>query len=337
MKYLVITGSFPPNICGVGDYTACLMNAADKEYWSLYYASNWPVFSFMQKIRDINSYKCDVIFLQYPTQGYGWSLLPQLLCIFYSWFTQKRYIVVSHESSQRTLITKIASLPLLFANKVIFTNEFEKKYSLHWFPFRKKAYYVVRILSNIKSADKLKEWEERYYDLVYFGHIRPCKGLEDFYKVLDSIQKKRKVKVAIIGQVLPEFAKYIEELKKQFANIQVDYLLNNTSEEVSNLLNNSKIVFLPFPDGISERRGSFLAAIANGALVVTYRGPFVTSCLNKICYFTCFKEAEQDILSLLDTFPDSDYYKKRELMAQYLSQELPSSWAEVLNLYSKVL
>ena len=337
MKSLIITGSFPPDICGVGDYTACLINVANKEHWEVYYSSKWSLFDFKRKIKDINSYKCDVIFLQYPTQGYGWSLLPQLLCIYYSWFTKKKFVVVLHEFSQRTLKAKIASIPLLLANKVIFTNDFEREYSLRWFPFRKKAYHVIRILSNIKSAVKLKEWEDRHYDLVYFGHIRPFKGLEDFYKVLDVIQKKRKIKTAIIGQVLPEYTGYIEALKKEYSDLSIDYLLNNSAEEVSNLLNNAKIAFLPFPDGVSERRGSFLAAITNGTLVVTYRGPFVTSHLNNMCFFTNLKDAKQDILSLFDTYPNFGYYEKREVMDQYLSHELPNSWTEVLNLYTRVL
>lgn len=90
--------------------------------------------------------------------------------------------------------------------------------------------------------------------------------------------------MAIVGQVLSEFESYFTDLKGKYKEVIIDYYLNETSDLVSCLLNNAKIVFLPFPDGISERRGSFLAAITNGALVVTYRGRFVTSSLECICF-----------------------------------------------------
>lgn len=41
----MITGSFPPDICGVGDYTSCFMSSHDTgiENWSLYYSKEWSL------------------------------------------------------------------------------------------------------------------------------------------------------------------------------------------------------------------------------------------------------------------------------------------------------
>ena len=76
-KKLMITGSFPPDICGVGDYTSCFMSSHDTgiENWSLYYSKEWSLKLLKKKISVLNSYNTESIFLQYPTQGYGWSLL----------------------------------------------------------------------------------------------------------------------------------------------------------------------------------------------------------------------------------------------------------------------
>lgn len=336
MKILVITGSYPPDICGVGDYTSCLIGAADEKTWHLYYSNKWALFGICKKIKEIDSFKCSKIILQYPTQGYGWSLVPQLLCLYYTWFTNKTFIVVLHEFSQRTLKAKLATFPLLFANKVIFTNDFERKYAEIRFPLWKKRYNTIRILSNIRPSELLKGWDERNYDIVYFGHIRPLKGLEDFFYTIKVMAKKRSVKVAVIGQVVPEYESYITNLRQEYADLQIDYLFNNDADKVSALLNDSKIVFLPFPDGISERRGSFLAAIANGVLAMTYRGPFVTSHLEQLCFFTSYQEASEDIMWLLDKCPISVYKEKQKLMKQYLTQDLPASWAEIAHLYYKV-
>lgn len=339
-KYLMITGSYPPDICGVGDYTARFIDAADEKEWKLYYSSNWRLVSLKKKIREINSFECENIFMQYPTQGYGWSLLPQMLCLYYSLFTNKTFIVVLHELSQRSFKAKIASVLLLLANRVIFTNDFEKKYAIHYLPFFKHKYFTIRILPNIAPAnfDNTHSWVERQYDVVYFGHLRPLKGLEDFFDAINTIQKRgiKTLKVAIIGQVLPEYQTYVSDLKSKYSSLQLDYYLSVSVEKVSALLNKAKIAFLPFPDGVSERRGSFLAAIYNGALVLTYRGPFVTESLNKICYFTTPHKAYSDIVSLLDTITDSTYKEKRNAIKDYIHNDLPNSWAEIVNLYKYV-
>ena len=335
-KFLVITGSYPPDICGVGDYTSCLINAANKTTWHLYYSSKWGISTFQKKIKEINSFHCNKIILQYPTQGYGWSLLPQLLCLYYSWFTNKTFIVVLHEFSQRTIKAKLATYPLLFANKVIFTNDFEKKYAECRLPFCKKRYGTIRILSNIKPVKILKNWEERKYDIVYFGHIRPLKGLEDFLRTITTIRESKFIKVAVIGQILPDFEDYLYDLKQQYSNVLIDYFLNNSAEHVASLLNDSKVVFLPFPDGISERRGSFLAAIANGALVMTYKGKFLTPHLKRICFFTSLQDAAEDLIKLLEEMTLPDYQSQREKSEEYFSKELPQSWNEITCLYEQI-
>ena len=54
----MITGSFPPDICGVGDYTSCFMSSHDTgiENWSLYYSKEWSLKLLKKKISVLNSY-----------------------------------------------------------------------------------------------------------------------------------------------------------------------------------------------------------------------------------------------------------------------------------------
>lgn len=47
----MITGSYPPDICGVGDYTACFLKVADRDKWSLYNSSVWKISTFFRKSR----------------------------------------------------------------------------------------------------------------------------------------------------------------------------------------------------------------------------------------------------------------------------------------------
>jgi glycosyltransferase involved in cell wall biosynthesis len=44
---------------------------------------------------------------------------------------------------------------------------------------------------------------------------------------------------------------------------------NKSAEDVSQLLSRTKVALLPFPDGVTLRRGTALASMGNGALLVT--------------------------------------------------------------------
>ena len=86
MKILIVTGSYPPETCGVGDYTYNLFNcvAARASKWMLYTSRNWKFKSICKTIREIKAFSADVIFMQSPTMGYGWSLVPHIVTAIYS-------------------------------------------------------------------------------------------------------------------------------------------------------------------------------------------------------------------------------------------------------------
>lgn len=335
-RYLMITGSYPPDVCGVGDYTACFMNEADKGKWNLFYSSSWKLSSLIKIIRNINNYKCDKLILQYPTQGYGWSFVPQLLCLYYTFLTSKKFIVVLHEFSQRTFKAKLASLFFLFANKIIFTNEFERDNIVKHFMVSTHKMAVIKIISNICAVPSIKTWEMRNIDIAYFGHLRPHKGLEDFFSVVSKIKIiKKDINVNIVGQVLPEFELYLNDLLKKNKSLNIKLRLNLDSHQVAEVLNNSKITFLPFPDGLSERRGSFLAAISNGTLVVSYEGKFTTKELKKTFISTNFQSAHRVILDILTDEVHETFNNYLSKSSFYLKNNIPSSWQDIVLQYEK--
>lgn len=334
----MITGSFPPDICGVGDYTSCIMEAANKTKWDLFYSDDWRLLGFFRKISLIDKYDAETIVMQYPTQGYKWSMLPQLICLYYSLLTHKKTAVVLHEFSQRTWKAKLATCFFRFADKIIFTNEYEQEYAHKYWNFPSKKSTVIKILSNIKAATNVKTWNERTIDLAYFGHLRPYKGLEDFFAVASKIHKSMdSIKIAVIGQILPEFETYFNSLLERHNLLDVDLQQNKTVDEVADLLNATKIVFLPFPDGMSERRGSFLAAISNGSLVVSYGGKFVTNDLRKIFVQTDCHNAPECIAQILQASNNKSYAEWQFKNRNYLQNNIPVSWQEIVILYEEFL
>lgn len=326
----MITGSYPPETCGVGDYTYNFIQHANKEEWTLYSDSNWSIKKILSKIRLINRLKIDNIFIQYPTEGYGWSLVPQFLAIHFSLFTSKKVIVILHEFSNRTFRAKLATSLFFCANRLIFTTNYEREFATKTWHLNKSKSKVVRILSNIDKSLTQNKWNDKIYDLIYFGHLRPLKGLEDFLDVCKSLLKERKCNIVIMGQSLPSYEVYLNKLRSEYSSLDIKWMINQNKEEVSRILSLSKVCFLPFPDGLSERRGSFLAALLNQSIILTYKGKYTTNELQEIAYLTNKDKAKNAIIDILDKMSQSDFNNYISKSQNYIASNLPSSWEEIV-------
>ena len=86
---------------------------------------------------------------------------------------------------------------LLTANHVVFTNETDRQSAIHYFRRLRKRSSVVKIFSNIQKVPKPKTTDQRRFDLVNFGHIRPGKGIEVFLQAVQEIRSQ-----AIPAQVI---------------------------------------------------------------------------------------------------------------------------------------
>ena len=334
MKILMITGSYPPDICGVGDYTSCIMNSEIGSSWSLYRRNKWNLISFIQTVKEVKCYKVDHVFIQYPTEGYGWSLLPHFLTFYFSLFTKIKWTVVLHEYSQLSSKAQLAlSIMLMTANNVIFTNEFEKKHASKYFTRLKKKGKVVKIFSNINAVEHINLLSERDIDIINFGHIRPCKGIEIY---LDCVQKIRKenssLKIVLAGQVPVGYEKYFQEVEIRCRELDVKLFINLEIKEVANLLNRSKVAYLPFPDGVSERRGSFLASISNGVLVCTTQGNFTTTKMTEIVSILSPHNDKEKLLKLLE-LSENEFTEWQSKNKIFLKNEMPSSWNDIAKSY----
>src|SRR5262249_39411332 len=81
MKVSVIAGSLPPQVCGVGDFTAGLVKALQARGVSvtLKHTDRWRLREVAALLRDLRTEDADVVHLQYPTHGFRRSLVPHLL------------------------------------------------------------------------------------------------------------------------------------------------------------------------------------------------------------------------------------------------------------------
>ena len=131
-KIVLITGSFPPDFCGVGDYTEKLLNALSLNNnisVEIFYKSKWGLkYLFFYFVELISKKNCS-FHLQYPTEGYGYSLLPLILLVFLR-LSGKVVITTVHELSSRKALAYLYTQSLiLLSNKIIVTNIVDFKHS----------------------------------------------------------------------------------------------------------------------------------------------------------------------------------------------------------------
>ncbi|EHE3369660.1 TPA: glycosyltransferase family 1 protein, partial [Salmonella enterica subsp. enterica serovar Oslo] len=117
--------------------------------------------------------------------------------------------------------------------------------------------------------------KEKKFDLVHFGIISKGKGIEEFIWIIKELNKKNiKFRSALIGYVPGADNSYANLIIEQCTEQKCELLLNKSAAEISNLLAETDMAILPYPDGISERRGTALAAMINRVLVFSLRGQF---------------------------------------------------------------
>lgn len=331
-KILFVTGSYPPDVCGVGDYSKKLYESLNVEsnILELFYKEKWGIKHIFSYLKEIRSKKTDIIHFQYPTEGYGYSILPLLLMLF---LPKKKLIITIHELSNRTFKARIFTLLMLFFNnRIIVTNEIEYNFLKKIPVLKSKHIFIINIGSNISSSkNHLKDFSKRKYDLAYFGHIRPTKGLESFISVSKTLDLTKKC--VIIGQNLNKYQSYLQELQPKSDNLS--YILNGSEKETAENLCDCKIVYLPFPDGVSSRRGSLMAAALNGCIIVTtYSEDKITNdFFSQYCYLVNNEiEAKAVIEKLLSEKESLSTKDTSKLMSMFSWEEIAKKHLEV---YSK--
>lgn len=329
---ILITGTYPPERCGVGDYSQHLMSTSQGQSWTLFYRREWRWNDIRAYIADLQNMKDKTVNLQYPTMGYGTSLVPHVLAMCAVMLLHKRLFVTVHEYSQLGWKGKMALQFLFrFAADVIFTTSFECALA-HKHGLASCKGRVIKIRSNIPAAES-RPMRERKWNMGYFGYIRPLKGLEEFLAVAEKLQRAGK-KVYVMGQTQPEFKDFYEPFLRELKKKGITYISDRSAEEVAAILADTQLMYLPYPDGLSERRGSFLAAVVNGAAVVSKEGAFTSQQQKEKFALVQDGEAEEQIAAWLD---DEQWLNDRQQNSlTYAAECVPTSWEQVAEEYNRV-
>jgi len=150
----------------------------------------------------IESYLCrnDLIYISYPTEGYGKSLLPFLL----AFGSRKRVIIHLHEYSSKNRYCRFLLRFFMRMNKIYFSNTYDfDRYlfdcKIYSDSFHTVDWKVISSPSNIPVTASLGRRTYETVKVIHFGQIRPNKGLEEILSIFSSLDGKLVDRVLIGG------------------------------------------------------------------------------------------------------------------------------------------
>ena len=258
-----------PGSCGVLDYSRRLAAALKEQGVAVTLARGIrnDRLSLRELRAELRARRPELLHIQYPMARYGASLLPLVA----AWFPGVRTLVTLHEFSQAHPLRRVAALAFSRA-ALVFTTEQEEQAYRRWYPWSQGRTQVIPLGSNIPW---LADGGKRDLDAVcYFGQLRPQRGLEAFIELARLAQRQApQLRFQVLGAVPAGREDYCRALRESAADLrQLGWALESGDDAVAQRLAATGFVYLPYPDGASGRRGSLLAALGNGALVITTRG-----------------------------------------------------------------
>jgi len=300
MRVLLVTGSFPPMRCGVGDYSCNLAKAltADPKVNVGVLTSTlvgdsakndgieifpcikaWNFAEALKVIKIIRRWSPDIVHIQYPTQGYGTGKLPWVLPTI-SFLMGKRVVQTWHGGygdGIRDLVKFLFKIVIPGPIVVVYLR-YEKIFHrrLRW-ALRKKRPVFIPNASSIPRVD-LSDQEKNVLKgqylkkqkrlVVFFGFVYPYKGVELLFEIADPATDR----IVIAGEI-DEEGDYAHEIMKCASTESWIGKMTVTgflpAADVAALLAVADAVVLPFRSGGGDWNTSLLGAVLNGAFVIT--------------------------------------------------------------------
>jgi glycosyltransferase involved in cell wall biosynthesis len=292
VRVLLVTGSLPPLLCGVGDYTDLLTRSLEAvpglEVCVLTSTGahsektgarcikavmpDWAFFRIPTVLSFIRKWKPDIVHFQYPTLGYGACWMPYFLPAIVRTLGIK-VVQTWHEPPSR-----FRYIPNAIVRDSLITVEpnyiagVRKRYS--WLIRRKKLRFIplcsniprVNISSAERSAIRRQFVADQMRMIVFFGFLYPTKRAEVLFEVADP-KRDALVFISSLQEGDPYHARIQESLNKWPGRATVTGPLPPI--DVAKTLSAADVAIFPFAEGVHRRNGSFLAAQCQGTFTIT--------------------------------------------------------------------
>ncbi|HWM81873.1 MAG TPA: hypothetical protein VNQ56_07395 [Pseudolabrys sp.] len=265
---LMVSGSWPPDACGVGDYTERLCRAleADGVCVVRFHDRRLSRIYSRDVVGRAIEAECDLVHIQYPTAGYGRSYSPAALP---GAIRNKPVVVTLHEYSVFRWYRRNWFAPYArHCAARIFTTDDERRLFAQRFPRRSGLDDTIEIASNIPAVAPGGARDRTR--IVYFGLIAPNKGIEDVLALAELARVAGSpFSFEVIGAVQERHRSYADIVRRRGSEVGVAFFFDISDEAVARRLADAGYAYLPFPDGASGKRGTLAAALVNRMIVIT--------------------------------------------------------------------
>ena len=335
MKLCLITGSFPPIVCGVGDYTQNLCKVIapfcdlsiitsqdvvpnDDLPWKMICSMNqWNFSEIIKLIHLISLEKPDIVHIQYPSIRYRKYLMINFLPFFLRIKNRHwKVITTLHEYSDNGLLGQIRLFPnILFSHEIIVVDE-EYQTDIKKIPlFKSTSITCIHNAHNVTSIPDLIEVDRihqilssdgKYKLMGFFGFIRVEKGLENILYAMISMKNEGNLlsKLVLLGS-FPN-SDYANGLRNIISENQLDdYIISTgylSDNQVANYISAIDFFVYPFVYGVSPKNTSVLVAIAHDKPLITTRRNGKTVIDAHGIYYLNSSSDIREIVNLIDRF-----------------------------------
>jgi glycosyltransferase involved in cell wall biosynthesis len=294
IKVLLVTGSYPPLRCGVGDYTASLAQslrdtgqarvailtgdpgARAQPGIEMILIRGWSLARALEALRAATEWKADIVHVQFPTQGYrsGWLpwALPLLLRLAGLRVAQTWHEFMPMGSYLFSLLLCLATGPVI----VVRPNYFQgSPFWYRWILAGRKITHIPNASSIPRAQLTAGERSELHAKLAvgqsrviaYFGYANPNKGVETLFDVADPA-RDRLVLVCELHESNAYQRMILDRSRAGPWSGKVTVTGYLPADEVAKVLAASDAVVYPYPSGGGEWNTALHAATAQGVFLL---------------------------------------------------------------------
>ncbi|MBN1595780.1 glycosyltransferase [candidate division FCPU426 bacterium] len=304
---LLISGTWPPLQCGVGDYSAQLGEHLSRVAVRVHVLTSrrvppyfrldgeimmevhprierWNHESLRVAQQLVEEVKPDIIHWQWPTAAYGRSLSVNWLPRFLKKMNPGIPVLTTlHEYRYFNAWTRWRLWPAFTASeRIVVVDPLDLDEIRRSHPRTAKRCCFIPIASNLPAVPEQydREWSRRQaglrpedFGVVFFGFTNPPKGLEVLLYALHHLRRKYPQLKLIL---LPRLSAKIEYHKKIQQLLRTLDLEAHTLQpdyalpvQAAEILAGGDCAVLPYVDGVSMKRGTFFACVKQGLPIVT--------------------------------------------------------------------
>ncbi len=306
MRVVMVTGSYPPQHCGVGAFSQGLVRELRADGHEVdvvttatdmprteerpgFEVTRWTIRNWWRATAWVATRAPDVIHIQYPAKYYGYRPSLALLGAILRFRIPRTPIVVTiHEFSITHVLRRLTvGSIVIFADIIVLTTITERISLGKFVPWLRGKFRIVPVAAPIQKVsvtpDERSDVRARLGiaegDLMvtYFGFLHPNKGIENLFRAFAlACNREPRLKLVMLSQFDPAGNRYHADMQRLVDALGVGESVFwpgfLSSEEVSRHLASADMGFFPFQDGVSLRRTSFLLAMSHNLAIVTTGG-----------------------------------------------------------------